>query len=176
MGCTQDRKGSNTWWWTAQKFCFPLAGQNSVRQCAESYCWCGETLGHFPGRPCTTVPVPGAALQPCSDMGPLETQKILPLPSESRLYWFQNLPQVSLWSLWMSGDPKLNFNLNQTQPSPVTFHPKELQELFWDTPSTPIPPESCLSHVCAAERAQTGGSSWLTSLLFRAHPFSPEFV
>lgn len=72
--------------------------------------------------------------------------------------------------------PQLNFNLNQTQPSPVTFHPKELQELFWDTPSTPIPPESCLSHVCAAERAQTGGSSWLTSLLFRAHPFSPEFV
>lgn len=154
MGCTQDRKGNRKWWWAAQKFCFPLAGQNSVRQCAESYCWCGETLGHFPGRPCTAS-VPGAALQPCSDMGLLETQKILPLPSVQALLIPESTPHVSLWSLWMSGDPKLSLNLNQTetQPSPVTFHPKELQELFWDTPPTPIPPESCLSHVCAAETA-----------------------
>lgn len=65
---------------------------------------------------------------------------------ESRPCWFQNLlhsTPVSWWSLWISNVPKLN-------ASPVTFHPKELQALFWDT-TPPIPAESCLSHVCAAK-------------------------
>lgn len=103
-----------------------------------------KPCGHFPGES-LTAPVPGAVLQPWSDMGPLEPWKILPVPSkspgpvDSRIY---STP-VSWWCLWISSNPKLN-------ASPVTFHPKELQALFWDT-TPPIPPESCLSHVCAAK-------------------------
>lgn len=41
-----------------------------------------KPCGHFPGEP-LTAPVPGAVLQPWSDMRPLEPWKILPVPSKS---------------------------------------------------------------------------------------------
>lgn len=100
-----------------------------------------KPCGHFPRRPCT-APVPGAVLQPWSDVGPLEPWKIIPLPSKSLTGSRSHSTRLFVEPL--NGDPKLN-------SSQGTFHPKELQPLFWDTTPTPIPPESCLGRVCAAK-------------------------
>lgn len=142
MGYEQDRKGTNVLWRTAQKLCFPPSGQNTVRQHAEGYCWCWETLWALSWKPTS-----GLHSSPHSCSATMVRYRGPGARGNSPTH-FKEFRLLILEATSCLFVKPLNEQRSQTQCLTSNFPPSII--LGYNAKQA-IPPESCLGHVCAAK-------------------------